>query len=173
MKIFVSSTFKDMHAERDMLDLDVLPKIAKFARDYGEELSFIDLRWGINTQSMEEDESSQKILSVCLNEIDNSKPYFIAFLGERYGWIPGKNLIEKTIGKKPPEFSHLAEHEKSATALEIEYALAQKDFIDRCLFYFRKPLPVEKLSPEYREIYCSEGGRAQAQVGGLKSQDCQ
>jgi hypothetical protein len=79
VKIFISSTFKDMHAERDMLDLDVFPEIAEFLRDYGEELTFIDLRWGINTQTLEDNESTHKILTVCLDEIDNSKPYFIAF----------------------------------------------------------------------------------------------
>ena len=79
MKIFVSSTFKDMHAERDMLNFDVFPEIAEFIRDYGEEFTFIDLRWGINTQTLENDESARKILSVCLDEIDYSKPYLIAF----------------------------------------------------------------------------------------------
>ena len=79
MKIFVSSTFKDMHAERDMLNSDVFPEVAEFIRDYGEELSFVDLRWGINTQTLKEDESAHKILTVCLDEIDYSKPYLIAF----------------------------------------------------------------------------------------------
>lgn len=169
MKIFVSSTFKDMHAERDMLTLYVRPEIQEFLRNYGEELTFIDLRWGINTQSLEEEESAHKILSVCLDEIDRSKPFFIAFLGERYGWIPDKRLIEETVKQKSPEFSYLAEFEKSVTALEIEYALAQKDFADRCLFYFRKPLPIEKLSPEYRALYCSEGEGYKRRLDALKS----
>ena len=170
MKIFVSSTFKDMHAERDMLQLDVFPEIEDFARDYGEELTFIDLRWGINTHSMEDDQSAHKILSVCLDEIDNSKPYFIAFLGERYGWIPDKKLIENAVKQKAPEYSYLAELEKSVTALEIEYgALAEKGLIDHCLFYFRNPLPLEKLSPEHRALYCSEGEEAQRRLETLKS----
>ena len=171
MKIFVSSTFKDMHAERDMLHLDVFPEIAEFIRDYGEELTFIDLRWGINTQTLENDESARKILSVCLDEIDYSKPYLIAFLGERYGWIPDKKLIESAVKQKPPEFSYLAEMEKSVTALEIEYgALAQKGLIDHCLFYFRNPLPLEKLNQEHRNLYCSEGEEYKRRLDTLKSQ---
>lgn len=170
MKIFVSSTFKDMHSERDMLDVHVFPEIAEFIRDYGEELTFIDLRWGINTQTMENDESTRKILSVCLDEIDSSKPYLIAFLGERYGWIPPKKLIESAVKQKPPEFSYLAEMEKSVTALEIEYgSLAQKGLIDHCLFYFREPLPSEKLSPEQSSIYRSEGDECKRRVDSLKS----
>jgi len=170
VKIFVSSTFKDMHAERDMLQLDVFPEIEEFARDFGEELTLIDLRWGIDTHSMEDDQSAHKILSVCLDEIDNSKPYLIVFLGERYGWIPDKKLIENAVKQKAPEFSYLAELEKSVTALEIEYgALAEKGLIDHCLFYFRKPIPVEKLSPEYRSLYCSEGEEAKRKLEALKS----
>gem|GEM_PF-2232262 len=170
MKIFVSSTFKDMHAERDMLHFDVFPEIAEFIRDYGEELTFIDLRWGINTQTLENDESARKILSVCLDEIDNSKPYLIAFLGERYGWIPDKKLIESAIKQKPPEFSYLAEMEKSVTALEIEYgALAQKGLIDHCLFYLRKPLPLEKMNQEHRKLYCSEGEEYKRRLDALKA----
>lgn len=169
MKIFVSSTFKDMHAERDMLNFDVFPEIAEFIRDYGEEFTFIDLRWGINTQTLENDESARKILSVCLDEIDYSKPYLIAFLGERYGWIPDKKLIESAVKQKPAEFSYLAEMEKSVTALEIEYgALAQKGLIDHCLFYFRKPLPFEKLNKEHRILYCSEGEDYKRRLDALK-----
>jgi len=170
VKIFVSSTFKDMHAERDMLNFDVFPEIAEFIRDYGEELTFIDLRWGINTQTLDDDEGARKILSVCLDEIDNSKPYLIAFLGERYGWIPNKKLIESAIKQKPLEFSYLAEIEKSVTALEIEYgALAQKGLIDHCLFYFRKPLPFEKLNQEHRNLYCSEGEEYKRRLDELKA----
>jgi tetratricopeptide (TPR) repeat protein len=169
--IFISSTFKDMHAERDMLNIDVFPEISEFIREYGEELSFIDLRWGINTQALEDDDSTHKILSVCLDEIDYSKPYLIAFLGERYGWIPDKKLIENAVKQKPSEFSYLAELEKSVTALEIEYgALSQKSSIDHCLFYFREPIQTEKLNQEQISIYCSEGAEYKRRLEALKSQ---
>ena len=168
--IFVSSTFKDMHAERDMLNIDVFPEISEFVAEYGEDVSFIDLRWGINTQELENDESTHKILSVCLDEIDNSKPYLIAFLGERYGWIPDKRLIEYAVTQKSPEYSYLAEIEKSVTALEIEYgALSKNSSIDHCLFYFREPLPIEKLSQEQRDLYNSEGFEHKKKLDELKT----
>jgi hypothetical protein len=44
--IFVSSTFRDMQAERDMLHLEVIPRLQEKAREYGERISFTDLRWG-------------------------------------------------------------------------------------------------------------------------------
>lgn len=169
VKIFISSTFKDMHAERDMLDLDVFPEIAEFLRDYGEELTFIDLRWGINTQTLEDNESTHKILTVCLDEIDNSKPYFIAFLGERYGWIPQAELIEKAL-KQRPGYSYIDNFEKSVTALEIEYgALSERGLIDHCLFYFREPFQNKELEQEYIDMYCSDGEDSIRRLEALKA----
>ena len=34
--IFVSSTFKDMQAERNIIQFKIMPEINKFLKDYGE-----------------------------------------------------------------------------------------------------------------------------------------
>jgi len=47
--IFVSSTFRDMQAERDALRDFVLPRINEFAAKYGRAVEIIDLRWGVDT----------------------------------------------------------------------------------------------------------------------------
>ena len=47
--IFVSSTFRDMQAERDVLKSKVQPMLNDIARQYGESISFSDLRWGVDT----------------------------------------------------------------------------------------------------------------------------
>ena len=91
--VFVSSTFKDMQFERDALNTYVAPLVdAKLAK-YGEAVYFGDLRWGVNTTELDSEESSKKVLDVCLDEIDNCKPYMIVIIGERYGWIPGAELL--------------------------------------------------------------------------------
>ena len=43
---FVSSTFEDMVGEREILHREVLPRINKEIRKYGEYISICDLRWG-------------------------------------------------------------------------------------------------------------------------------
>lgn len=135
--IFVSSTFKDMHYERDIIHEKVMPDLNEYAAEYGESVSFCDLRWGVNTSDLESEEGSRKVLSVCLDEIDRCRPYMIVILGERYGWIPEEQLIAETIQEKK-DFA-LDELEKSVTALEIEYgALTQKEQLKRTLFYFRE-----------------------------------
>ena len=43
-----------------------------------------------------------------------------------------------------------------------------KGLIDHCLFYFRKPLPFEKLNKEHRDLYCSEGEDYKRRLDALK-----
>lgn len=71
--IFVSSTFRDMQVERDLLHTDIIPALNAYAEEYQDYLHFIDLRWGVNTNELDSDESAHKVLKVCLDEIDKSK----------------------------------------------------------------------------------------------------
>jgi nephrocystin-3 len=87
IRVFLSSTFQDMEAERSHLVKQVLPKVraACLARQVG--FTEIDLRWGIT----EEEFQNGATVEICLKEIDRCRdypPFFIGFLGERYGWIP-------------------------------------------------------------------------------------
>ncbi len=92
--IFVSSTFKDMQSERDLLHRLVIPVVNDFAKkNYGNNVRLTDLRWGITTDDNEKnDVKEKKILDICFDEIDESKPYIIVLIGQRYGWIPDAQL---------------------------------------------------------------------------------
>ena len=63
--IFLSSTFKDMDYERDIIKFRVIPSLNRRFRDRRIELQAIDLRLGVNTSDMTEEESERKVLSVC------------------------------------------------------------------------------------------------------------
>ena len=135
--IFVSSTFRDMHLERDAIHMKIIPALNAEAKKWGDSVSACDLRWGIDTSDMEDTDSSKKVLNVCLGEIDRCRPYMIVLLGYRYGWIPGEELISQTIAEKGG-FT-LDEKEISVTALEIEYGvLSHLENSSRTLFYFRE-----------------------------------
>lgn len=125
--IFVSSTFVDMQQERDAIRDIVAPQMNQEARKHGDFIDFCDLRWGINTENMDESSSSHKVLDVCLGEIDRSQPPMIILLGERYGWIPEQNLVREIASREDWEINYL---EQSVTALEIEYGA----------FYRRRPV---------------------------------
>jgi hypothetical protein len=60
--IFISSTFRDMQTERDALRDFVLPRVNEFASKYGRAVEIIDLRWGVDTASVSEEEQNRKVL---------------------------------------------------------------------------------------------------------------
>lgn len=159
--IFVSSTFRDMHEERDIIHERVLPELNEYALQYGESVSFCDLRWGVNTENLESEEGARKVLEVCFDEIDRCKPYMLVILGERYGWIPEKELVREMAGGRKEIM--LEDLEKSVTALEIEYgALQNREQLEHTLFYFREfegPVPEE---------YAGEDEMHKAKLDSLK-----
>ena len=164
--VFVSSTFKDMQFERDELSVRLAPRINDFLLKYGESVRFGDLRWGVNTSELESEESSKKVLKVCLDEIDNAKPYMIVFIGERYGWIPSGDLLDQAMLMKDIKD---VPNDISVTNLEIEYgALLDPDYEGRILFYFRNPFDMSKMSEEEQKIYASESPLHKEKLEKLK-----
>lgn len=157
--LFVSSTFKDMQFERDAIQEIALPKLNSIAHDYGQTLSFCDLRWGINTLDLDSEEGSKKVLDVCLDSIDRSSPPMIVLLGDRYGYIPDSELIRGVARGKNFD---LEQAEISVTALEIEYGALPSDKKQKTLFYFRE------LSGAPDEYKCEDKEHAQ-KLAELKS----
>ena len=88
ISFFISSTFKDMRKERDILHNAVFPKLRQKVLSRGEDIQEIDLRWGVDTSRMSEEKSSRYVITSCLDTIDRCRPYIIVLIGERYGWIP-------------------------------------------------------------------------------------
>ena len=135
-KIFVSSTFNDMHAERDAIASIAEPILRERAGRHGDSVSFCDLRWGVDTAMLDGDEASRKVLDICLEEIDRAEEPLVVIIGDRYGWMPGARAIESTAATKGLS---LDDYDISVTALEIEYgALAESGRRMNTLFYFRE-----------------------------------
>jgi WD40 repeat protein len=94
VKIFISSTFKDMNAERDVLIKWVFPKLREEAESkLGVRIQEVDLRWGIT----EEEARKGSIMDLCLSGIDECRPYFLCMLGKRYGWIPAPVAVNAEV----------------------------------------------------------------------------
>lgn len=132
VRVFVSSTFRDMHEEREELVKRIFPQLRKLCEERGVTWGEVDLRWGITREQAERGE----VLPVCLEEIHRCRPYFIGLLGERYGWVPEEippDLIERE--------GWLAEHRnQSVTELEILHGvLNNPEMADHAFFYFRDP----------------------------------
>ena len=161
MRVFISSTFRDMQKERDILIRHVFPDVRHLCRSRGVGFTEIDLRWGVTEQQAERGE----VLPVCIAEIENSRPYFIGLLGERYGWIP--DWIHPDLENEQP---WLKEHrEASITELEILHGvLNHPEVTSRALFYFRDPIYVDSLPPSERHDFVSEDLVAKEKLRKLK-----
>jgi hypothetical protein len=119
--IFVSSTFRDMHAERDYLREYIFPRLEEKLRDLHHYLESVDLRWGIDTRSVDHAEAKELlVLKVCLNEIERCRPFLLVLLGDRYGWVPPQERMQ-TACREGAFTGDVAG--KSVTALEIELGL--------------------------------------------------
>ena len=152
-RIFISSTFKDMQYERDVLH-EVAAKLNVEASRCGDGVELCDLRSGVNTLGLDSDRGIAKVLSVCIDEIDRCRPYMIVLLGDRYGSIPNRRLLIDAVHGR----CKIPNRKLSVTALEVEYgALLNPEQIDKCLFYFRdKSLDVPA---DYKETCSSSNGR--------------
>ena len=153
--VFVSSTFRDMQAERGRLRDVVAPVLAERLRERRHHLELIDLRWGIETSGAADSEQRELIvLKVCLDEIRRSRPFLIVLLGDRYGWAPPQRRMEAAAHEAGIERELEG---KSVTALEIEFgALASPEQRRRTHFYFRAPLPYDRMSAQTAAVYSDE-----------------
>jgi hypothetical protein len=52
VRVFISSTFRDMHAERDHLVTVVFPGVRERVEQLGLEFFDVDLRWGVPAKDL-------------------------------------------------------------------------------------------------------------------------
>jgi hypothetical protein len=117
IRLFLSSTFRDMQAEREELLKRILPQVRKLCGQRGVSWNEADLRWGIT----EEQAQRGDVLPVCLAEIDRCRPFFLCLLGERYGWVPGPGRIPAEVRTR---YLWLADHlDDSVTEMEVRHAV--------------------------------------------------
>lgn len=172
-QVFVSSTFRDMHIERDLIQTKLIPDLNEKAyQNRIEGIKFQDLRWGIDTDTEDEEDKDKKILEVCLDEIENKRPYFCVLLGDRYGWIPDNDLVKET-GIRYGIYDENELIEKSITNLEVDYAfLRNPQYAKNSYAYIRnisgdvkgtiyesdenEKARIEKLKAEIKEILPAE-----------------
>lgn len=135
IRIFVSSTFRDMNAERDYLMTKVFPRLRLKAAERDVSLVGLDLRWGIT----EEEARRGETVGICLREIDNSRPFFLGLLGDRYGWQPRPDELADTesLRERYPWLDADLREGASITEIEMQYgALRAAD--SHALFFLKR-----------------------------------
>ena len=136
IRVFVSSTFRDMQAEREELVKQIFPQLRRMCESRGVTWSEVDLRWGVT----DEQKAEGAVLPICLAEIDRSRPFFIGLLGQRYGWIPEE--LPEGLGDQLPWLQDL--RGTSVTEMEILHGvLNDPASAGHSFFYTRDPAWVD------------------------------
>jgi len=136
VRVFISSTFKDMQAERDHLVRLVFPRLREEMLKRRIHFVDVDLRWGVT--------ADQDAFDMCMDEIKLCHPRFLCMLGGRYGWVPPPKTVEQKY------MAHVLAGASSAGTLagEERDALREVYALDRSANDYRlneKPKTKEKV----------------------------
>ncbi|MGE3800803.1 MAG: tetratricopeptide repeat protein [Candidatus Kapaibacterium sp.] len=117
LRLFISSTFRDMQEEREHLVKKIFPEIRALCRQRGVTFTDVDLRWGLT----DEQAALGTVIRTCLEEVDKCRPFFIGIIGNRYGWIPELHdvLMDPELLTKYPFVEELAIEGTSVTEMEF------------------------------------------------------
>ena len=138
LRIFISSTFRDMQEEREHLVKKIFPEIRALCRVRGVTFTDVDLRWGLT----EEEANLGRIIRTCLEEVDKCRPYFIGIIGNRYGWVPELHdiLMDPDLLTKYPFVEDVAIDGTSVTEMEFIHGVFDAPEVDGeyAFFYHRQ-----------------------------------
>lgn len=117
--IFVSSTFRDFHGERDALHHRIRPELDAALEHLDVSVAFVDLRWGIPVAASSPRQRARAVLTSCAREIERCSPLVIGLIGNYYGWVPGEQFVRRFF----PRDADLP-GDRSITELELRFALS-------------------------------------------------
>jgi WD40 repeat protein len=156
IRVFISSTFRDMHAERDHLVTVVFPELRDRVELLGLEFYDVDLRWGVPEQDVNGETSNP--WEYCKKWIDRVDPFFVSLLGQRYGFVPEPQQIRDRVDRR-------AYASLSITEMEIRHAALVGRVRRRSFFYLRMALVPDNADAAARATFVE----SEANVGRLKA----
>jgi len=159
-----------MHAERDYLVKSVFPALSEWCEQRKLRLIDIDLRWGVTAA----DSEAKNTVRACLRNIDECRPFFLCFLGQRRGWVPSAEDIGADTYELFPQLNDKGYiGDVSVTEMEILHALVDPlhsgilrgtrddsrsgQAVEHAFFYLRDPGYLTGVTnPNLRAIYTNE-----------------
>ena len=161
LRVFISSTFRDMQGEREELVKRVFPEIRHLCEERGVVWGEVDLRWGVTDEQKAED----AVLPICLAEIERTRPYFIGMLGDRYGWVPDE--IPRDLADREAWLTD--DKGRSVTEMEILHGvLRSPEMAGHAFFYLRDPAWTTSLPEAERATYEEASAEGRERLVDLK-----
>jgi hypothetical protein len=112
VRVFISSTFADFQEERRAITQSIIPELNRRALERDVAVTAVDLQWGVTSE-----EARRNLqLSACIREVDRCSPFFIALLGDRYGWVPPSAAFKGLEGIGQSQ-------DQSITEIEVRHAV--------------------------------------------------
>lgn len=116
LRIFFSSTFRDMDGEREFFARRYAAELRTLARAQGVFVTFVDLGAGSTPHA---ESSQEEVVHIGFKLLKQSR-YFVHFIGSRYGWRPSIEELKKDTVQ---EFDCLRTYipGRSITEVEVVY----------------------------------------------------
>ena len=117
--VFISSTFTDTAAERNILLRDVFPYLDEYARKHGFYFQGSEMRWGIRKHASEDNMTAE----ICLSEMDNCQEScgvnYVLLQTQKYGYQPLPKRIDQAVFQRMLECANSLE----SSSLSAHYVL--------------------------------------------------
>ncbi|XP_070581459.1 TPR repeat-containing protein DDB_G0287407-like [Ptychodera flava] len=162
VRVFFSSPFGGLEAEREELTKKYWPRLSSACSKAGYEFVPVDLRWGITTEKT----SNAVTLEVCLREVERSD-VFVGFFGQRYGWNGvDDDLLQRNFdvaAKTKPWLNNY--RDRSATEVEFLHGHLNRPGDKPACFFFRNKAYDKKMLTKLK----SEGKNEEARKYAVDS----
>ncbi len=133
VRVFVSSTFSDMHEERDLIVNTIFPKLRREYASRLIDIVEIDLRWGIPQKMVD----NGLALEICIGEVLRCKPFFLGILGGRYGYVTNEAQYAKLPASYKKAIGKLTSSCVSITEMEMRAGVLSQTVPVRASFQLR------------------------------------
>jgi telomerase protein component 1 len=162
VRLFISSTFLDMNAERDLLVKKVIPVLRDRCAARKLHVVDVDMRWGITA----DEAKSGSVTRLCLEEIDQTS-VFCCLLGMRYGWVPAPNEVPDDVRAK-----FVWQDGLSITAAEVARALSRRRSYGnpQCCFFLRRPEFIKSVPGQEKDNFAEQDPLIAAKLEKLKAE---
>ena len=141
IRIFISSTFADFREERRAIAQTVIPELNRRGLERDVTVTAVDLQWGVTS----EESTRNQQLNACIRELERCSPFFIALLGDRYGWVPPSAAFTGLEKLEPSQG-------QSITEIEVRHAVLSASTRNPSALTYARGLYSETITAQ-KELY--------------------
>lgn len=156
--IMIKGSVNDMFGEFSYFLTEIFPELSQLCGNHDIKIDYVDSFFSISKEDIE----NNRLILANLNSIDVDRTFFICFRGQRLGWVPSEDDVDKLTLEVYPE---LVNYIGTISISELSMLHALKPFdklesdkliklppVKHALFYFRDPDYLEYLD-EYQKLF--------------------